>query len=213
MGQVQSAFDPDNTNSSNAPVGYIVPAFPSLYVPSVASTIQQSGYFLHDAYAIWRFTFYWTLILLLGTFWAVAALASFNLLLSRTLFSRKPNAGMTETGTAGGSTGAAAGSARATSLGDAALAGLPLPRRARRKMSKYASRKRPPMWLIAFIPLVMGFIATSVALVSGTVVGFALAAVYSAAGFSMSTWVPFMWGMIQVVVLIISSYSSLTRVL
>lgn len=43
------------------------------------------------------------------------------------------------------------------------------------------------MWLIAFIPLVMGFIATSVALVSGTVVGFALAAVYSAAGFSMST--------------------------
>lgn len=62
MGQVQSAFDPDTKNVSrfivllstadsknNSPEGYIVPKFPSLYNPSISSTIQQRGYFLHDA--------------------------------------------------------------------------------------------------------------------------------------------------------------------
>lgn len=54
-------------------------------------------------------------------------------------------------------------------------------------LSRYQRRKRPPLWMILIIPLVMAATATLVALVSGTVVGFALAAVYAAAGFSMST--------------------------
>lgn len=49
---IHHLYSPHTQQSSNAPVGYIVPAFPSLYVPSVASTIQQSGYFLHDAYGM-----------------------------------------------------------------------------------------------------------------------------------------------------------------
>ncbi|TXT12994.1 hypothetical protein VHUM_01395 [Vanrija humicola] len=156
---------------------YTVPRFPSLYNPSLSSTIQQRGYFLHNAEAIWRFTFYWTLILFTSTFLACAALASANIVLSRNLFSRAASA--------------------ASSIGR---------RRPR-------TRRRPPLYLVLLIPLVMAAIAAFVALVSGTVVGFALAAVYSSGGFSMSTWVPFMWALIQVVVLIISSYSSLTRIL
>lgn len=77
-------------------------------------------------------------------------------------------------------------------------------RKARQAHGAFALRKRPPLWLVLLIPLGMAVVAGFVALVSGTVVGFALAAVYSAGGFSMSTWVPFMWGMIQVVVLIIA---------
>lgn len=118
--------------------------------------------------AIWKFTFYWTLILMSATFEACAALAMFALLLAR-------------------------GAARRRDA--AANAG---------RRSKFRVRRRPPFYLLLLFPVAMGAIATFVSLVSGTVVGFALAAVYSAGGFSMSTWVPFMWGMIQVVVLIIA---------
>ncbi|BEJ13520.1 hypothetical protein CspHIS471_0306940 [Cutaneotrichosporon sp. HIS471] len=175
MGQVQSAFDPDK--GSRAPEGYVVPPFPSLYNPSIVSTKHQRGFFLHDATAIWKFTFYWTLILMSTTFEACAALAVLAQLLSRSAARRRD---------------AAANAGR---------------------QSKFRQRRRAPFYLLPLIPIAMGAIATFVSLVSGTVVGFALAAVYSAGGFAMSTWVPFMWGMIQVVVLIIASYSSLTRVL
>ncbi|GMK56577.1 hypothetical protein CspeluHIS016_0304170 [Cutaneotrichosporon spelunceum] len=175
MGQVQSAFDPDK--GSRTPDSYVVPPFPSLYNPSIVSTRQQRGYFLPDATSIWKFTFYWTLILMSATFEACAALAVFAQLLSRSAARRRD---------------AAANAGR---------------------RSKFRLRRRSPLYFLLLIPIAMGAIATFVSLVSGTVVGFALAAVYNAGGFAMSTWVPFMWGMIQVVVLIIASYSSLTRVL
>jgi uncharacterized membrane-anchored protein YitT (DUF2179 family) len=54
-------------------------------------------------------------------------------------------------------------------------------------LSTYRLRKRPPLAYVLFIPLFMAVVAGFVAIVSGTIVGFALAAVYSAAGFSMST--------------------------
>ncbi|WOO82165.1 putative protein [Vanrija pseudolonga] len=201
MGQVTSVFDPD-PGTQGKPHNYTVPRFPSLYAPSIASTIQQRGYFLHNAEAIWRFTFYWTLILFLGTFLACAALASANIILSRAVFApghEKDKGGdeveMRPVSSGGGLF------ARAASAASSVV------RRRQR------TRRRPPLYLVLIIPLLMGAIAAFVALVSGTVVGFALAAVYSSGGFSMSTWVPFMWALIQVVVLIISSYSSLTRIL
>lgn len=55
--------------------------------------------------------------------------------------------------------------------------------RARRRLR----RKRPPFWPLIILPLVMSAIAALVALISGTIVGFSLAAVYSAGGFTMST--------------------------
>lgn len=48
-------------------------------------------------------------------------------------------------------------------------------------------RKRPPLWPVFLIPLVGSGIGAVLAFLSGTVVGFVLAAVYSAGGFSMST--------------------------
>ncbi|KAL1412565.1 hypothetical protein Q8F55_000312 [Vanrija albida] len=196
MGQVSSVFDPDNDATETR--NYTVPKFPSLYNPSISSTIQQRGYFLHNAEAIWRFTFYWTLILLLGTFLACAALASANIVLSRTLFAPRKDDEM-ELLPRRGLVGAIS---RAASAASSIARGR-----------RHRARRRPPLYLVLIIPLLMGVIAAFVALVSGTVVGFALAAVYSSGGFSMSTWVPFMWALIQVVVLIISSYSSLTRIL
>lgn len=47
--------------------------------------------------------------------------------------------------------------------------------------------KPPPLWPALLLPLVFSALAAFVSFISGTVVGFALAAVYDAGGFSMST--------------------------
>ncbi|KAL7414304.1 hypothetical protein BDY24DRAFT_440749 [Mrakia frigida] len=51
------------------------------------------------------------------------------------------------------------------------------------------------------------FIATAygliIAFISSAMVGVALAAVYNAAHFNMATWVPFLWGLVQALVLVL----------
>jgi hypothetical protein len=200
---------------------YLTPSFPSLYNPSLSSTIKQQGYFLHssggeycaayldiawyrvsDITAIWRFTFYWTLIFVMATFMACAALASFNLLLSR-MYRRKyardacrgaGNEGDrsgTQASGASGDVGTDASASTTTPTRPTPTVGPTAPTVVATSqsapLSRYAQRKRPPLYFIAFIPLGMAAAAALVAIVSGTVTGFALAAVYSAAGFSMST--------------------------
>lgn len=43
--------------------------------------------------------------------------------------------------------------------------------------------------------------------------GLVLAIVYNAGFFVMSTWVPFLWGLIQILVVIMGSYSTMTTIL
>jgi len=119
---------------------------------------------LHLTAGIWHFTLWWTLLLLGGTFFLCSLWASFTLLLSLTTY--RDNA--------------------------APLQSIDKPPpseagtlRARRRLR----RKRPPFWPLVVLPLVMSAISALVALISGTIVGFSLAAVYSAGGFTMSTWV------------------------
>lgn len=61
-------------------------------------------------------------------------------------------------------------------------------------------------YLVA-IPIVYTVIAGVEALVTGSVVGSILGAVYMAACYNMSTWIPFIWGLINVLILIISSFT------
>lgn len=61
-------------------------------------------------------------------------------------------------------------------------------------------------YLIA-IPIVYTVIAGVEALVTGSVVGSILGAVYMTACYNMSTWIPFIWGLINVLILIISSFT------
>ncbi|KAK4687384.1 hypothetical protein P7C73_g2742, partial [Tremellales sp. Uapishka_1] len=149
--------------------------------------------------AIWKFTFYWTLILLGSLFLLCSLLASLSLLLSLTIYNPKPSSG-------------------APAPPDEPIFAEPqtpqthstsplIPPRKRPK------RKRPPLWPVFLLPVVMTSIACFVALITGTVVGFTLAAVYSAGGFSMSTWVPLLWALVLCLILITSSYSTLTAIL
>lgn len=52
-----------------------------------------------------------------------------------------------------------------------------------------------------------------ISLVTGTVIGFALAGAYNAAYLRMSTWVPFLWSAAQTLVVVIGSYSTITFLL
>jgi len=192
------------------PDDYVTPSFPSLYSPSAESTLSNTGHFLYQAYskskvhlfihlessvrawlliprshelspshelslytshcslypmlhvprtdnlAIWRFTLYWTLILIGGTFFLCSIAAFLTALLSLTIFRRPPNLPPT------------------TSPEDTE----------REKLRP--KRKRPPLWPVLLIPLVWSALGAIVALISGTIVGFVLGAVYSAGGSSMS---------------------------
>lgn len=63
-------------------------------------------------------------------------------------------------------------------------------------------------WLYAWaIPLAHVFIAGFEATMAGSVVGLILGAVYESGYFRMSTWIPFIWGLINVLFLVLSSFS------
>ncbi|KAH7065925.1 hypothetical protein FB567DRAFT_599421 [Paraphoma chrysanthemicola] len=60
------------------------------------------------------------------------------------------------------------------------------------------------IWLAPAIFVVIGGVE---ALVSGAIVGGLLGGVYQAGYFEMSTWIPFVWGVINTLVLILSSFA------
>lgn len=60
------------------------------------------------------------------------------------------------------------------------------------------------VWMIPVVYLVVAGIE---AVFAGSVVGLILGAVYNAGYFRMSTWMPFLWGLLNVSVLILSSFS------
>ncbi|PHH87723.1 hypothetical protein CDD83_8497 [Cordyceps sp. RAO-2017] len=57
------------------------------------------------------------------------------------------------------------------------------------------------------VPIVYLVTAGLEALLAGTVVGLIVGAVYKAGYYEMNTWIPFTWGIINVLILIISSFS------
>ncbi|GAB1320657.1 hypothetical protein MFIFM68171_10867 [Madurella fahalii] len=59
------------------------------------------------------------------------------------------------------------------------------------------------LWLV---PLVYALTAGAEALIAGSVVGLIVGAGYLAGGYTMSTWIPFVWGWVNVLVLIVSSF-------
>jgi len=73
------------------------------------------------------------------------------------------------------------------------------------------SKKSPA--LAALIPIGYLVIGGICALVGASIIGFVLAAVYSVGYFSMSTWVPFLWALVQIMVTIMGSYSTAITVI
>ncbi|WVF68368.1 hypothetical protein IAT40_003133 [Kwoniella sp. CBS 6097] len=229
MGGVSSALDPARGRGViSVPDGYTTPSFPSLYIPTIDSTIEQRGIFLYEAEAIWHFTLYWTMALTCGLFLICSLFASATMILNLTVYrppGDPPDHSLLSMSRPIPTTSASASTPISNPTSKPEVndnhnqpthhtdggggTTTPIMKKNLRKRRK----KRPPLWPILTLPAISMFVAAVIALISGTVVGFALAAIYSAGGFSMSTWVPFLWALIQVLVLIISSYSTLTSIL
>jgi hypothetical protein len=120
---------------------------------------------------IWRFTIYWTLLLVGGTFLLCSLFASFTLFLSLTTYRQNASPPVKPPDPK-------SDALPETHGGDG---------HRRRSEKRTEKRKRPPFWPLIVLPVFWSAVAALVSMVSGSIVGFALAAVYSAGGFTMST--------------------------
>jgi hypothetical protein len=59
------------------------------------------------------------------------------------------------------------------------------------------------VWLVPLVYIVIGGLE---ALFAGSMIGLILGAVYNAGYFRMSTWTPLIWGIINMLVLVVSSF-------
>ncbi|KNZ57852.1 hypothetical protein VP01_2056g1 [Puccinia sorghi] len=76
-----------------------------------------------------------------------------------------------------------------------------------------SSSPRPLLVSLFLIPTIFFLSYAFAALISGSLVGWAIAALYNAAFLRMSTWVPALWSAALSLILIISSYSNISTVL
>ncbi|OAQ26072.1 hypothetical protein K457DRAFT_1778583 [Linnemannia elongata AG-77] len=72
--------------------------------------------------------------------------------------------------------------------------------------------RRRYKWAI-LLPVFFFVTGAFIAFLSGSLVGLAIAAIYNAGAYRMSTWVPMLWGLIQALVVIMGSYSTVTTIL
>ncbi|SPQ22304.1 a53aa926-aee7-4a47-8d33-a69cb37cab20 [Thermothielavioides terrestris] len=70
----------------------------------------------------------------------------------------------------------------------------------------HGGKKRSNWKYLWLVPLVYALIAGAEALIAGTLVGLMVGATYLVGGYTMSTWIPFVWGWVNVLVLIVSSF-------
>lgn len=63
------------------------------------------------------------------------------------------------------------------------------------------------------MPIVFILWGLASAVLSATIVGFVVGAVYAAGDFRMSTWIPFTWALVQALIVVMGSYSTVTTLL
>ncbi|KAF2150569.1 hypothetical protein K461DRAFT_280571 [Myriangium duriaei CBS 260.36] len=72
----------------------------------------------------------------------------------------------------------------------------------------YAVLMQSKNWKVIWVvPIIYGLIGGIESIIAGNVVGGLLAGVYTAGFFRMSTWIPFVWGVINALTLILSSFA------
>jgi len=168
---------------------------------------------------IYRFTLYWHLILMVPLFvlpgvWAVAMLAVSTVRSRRT--SNRTTSSSSNTGSGGPRQLRGTGSGRRTSwysttnraswyrssdsgpsasrsLGSTTVTNKPAGR----------ARKRVLLLAALVIPLLFGLVGAVIAFVLSACIGYALVGVYEVTGFHISTWIPFLWSLLQTIMIIL----------
>lgn len=68
-------------------------------------------------------------------------------------------------------------------------------------------------YMLVLVPLIFVVAGGLSSFIIGSIVGVVLAIIYNAGFFVMSTWIPFLWALIQVLIVVIGSYSTITTIL
>ncbi|CDS11274.1 hypothetical protein LRAMOSA03537 [Lichtheimia ramosa] len=77
----------------------------------------------------------------------------------------------------------------------------------------FAKTRTLRWYTLMMIPVIFVVGGALASFMIGSVMGVALAFVYNAGFFVMSTWIPFLWALIQILVVLVGSYSTITTIL
>ncbi|KAE9392307.1 hypothetical protein BT96DRAFT_967434 [Gymnopus androsaceus JB14] len=172
------------------------PSWPSLYNPRTElffiqhhNPIQPGGFYLVHSQDVFRFTLYWTLVFYMPIFF----------LTSPSTHPRSPTS----------ATHPFLLSPTSPTTGHIYP---PLQtKQVRKKRPKNARRSRATFaLLVLFTFLLLSLIG---AVVSSAIVGYILTGLYKAGGFFMSTWVPFLWAAISVMVGMLNVWPSVINLI
>ncbi|OCH96380.1 hypothetical protein OBBRIDRAFT_787460 [Obba rivulosa] len=185
------------------------PSWPSLYNIDIellpiqhTNPEQPGGAYLHNPNDVFRFTLYWTLVFYTPAFLFGGIYAFMNLTFPPSRPNRQSHRVRRPLSVLSAITyvtGADAGgiALRPYAQGDHSDdAKLPLRYRARARQNERRSR-------LTFALLVFfGFVVVAVcgAVVGSAIIGYVLAGLFKAAKFNMSTWIPFLGGLMQTLV-------------
>ncbi|KAJ3759483.1 hypothetical protein EV361DRAFT_805605 [Lentinula raphanica] len=189
------------------------PSWPSLYNPRAElfdiehhDPIQPGGFYLLNPQDVFRFTLYWTLVFYIPVFVLFGSYAFFNLTFPPSNSHSKALKALEDFHNEerqGGHEGIDNESEEDAGEGET----YPMSPNPKPHKSKNACRSRLTFALLVFF----GFLLLSLigAVVSSAIVGYILTALYKAGDFYMSTWVPFLWAAISVMVGMLNVWPSI----
>ncbi|EPT03084.1 hypothetical protein FOMPIDRAFT_47671 [Fomitopsis schrenkii] len=159
------------------------PTWPSLYSWDIevfpieaGDPVQPDAVYLHNHNDVFRFTLYWTLVFYTPAFILAASYAFLNLTFPP---ARVPRRGP-----------------RTRSSNTQAQAAL-----AQRYRALFKPNERRSRWAFALL-VFLGFTTFAVAgaVIGSAIIGYVMAALFEAGKYNMSTWVPFLAGLLQTLV-------------
>ncbi|KAI9062684.1 hypothetical protein FKP32DRAFT_1573960 [Trametes sanguinea] len=179
-----------------------VPTWPSLYNPTIElfplqhrDPIQPSGRYLHDPHDIFRFTLYWTFVFYTPTYVFCGIYAFLNLAFPPPRTSAK--SGKTRWHWRGSETIPLRQYSN-RQLGADTDAQSHMRTQSRSPVRPNERRSRLTFALLVF--LVFAVFGLAGAVVGSAVIGYVLAGLFKASQYNMSTWIPFIGGLLQTLV-------------
>ncbi|KAJ6568406.1 hypothetical protein DFH09DRAFT_1363111 [Mycena vulgaris] len=183
------------------------PSWPSLYEPGIEllriphnDPVQPGGAYLTHPIDVFRFTLYWNLIFYTPIFLFCGLYAFFNLTFPPT---RHANPARREASDAS--------SYPLTLLPYSPRdASAPLLRPPKPKKPNQG-RSRTTFAILVFLTFI--FLSVAGAFLGSAIIGFVLAGLYKLAKFNMSTWIPFLWSVISVLIGLLSVWPSVIDII
>ncbi|ORX55112.1 hypothetical protein DM01DRAFT_257707 [Hesseltinella vesiculosa] len=69
------------------------------------------------------------------------------------------------------------------------------------------------LYILILIPFIFAIGGAFTTFITGSLLGVAVALVYMTGYFVMTTWIPFLWALINILILVIGGYSTITAIL